>query len=227
MKNKKTILIVDDVQLDINIQKEFLKYSQVRILTANDGLEALKILKIILPDLIVMDLYMPNMDGFKCTEMIKTNTELTHIPIIMITGGNDIEKDRKFLTLCDDYLAKPLNKKIYLSKASKYVSGIKLEEKRKECNVNAHLKANNISTICSLTNICMRGVYVTSDCHVSPSDVIHISFLLPDGTQINCNCKIVWVNRSTTQVPIGFGAEFVLLPRNAKEALKKFIFIEE
>src|SRR6185369_2073121 len=83
----KKILLVDDVRLLLDIQKRFLASSQVRILTAGDGAEALEIVRLEHPDLIIMDKYMPKMNGLDCCVAIKADQSIAHIPVIMSTNA--------------------------------------------------------------------------------------------------------------------------------------------
>ena len=85
-----TILFVDDNSLFIEIEKEFLQYTGVDVLTARDGLEALDVVKTKRPDLIFMDLQMPKMDGAECCRAIKSDNSLSTIPVVMVSAkGNE------------------------------------------------------------------------------------------------------------------------------------------
>ena len=71
---KKTILLVDDNDMFLEIEKEFLQYTNTEVITACDGIEALNIVKAMRPDLIFMDLEMPKMDGASCCRAIKDDS---------------------------------------------------------------------------------------------------------------------------------------------------------
>lgn len=221
----KTILLVDDIQMFIEIQKEFLQDSQVVILTARDGLEALKVIKTRIPDLVFMDLQMPVMDGAACCRAIKSDPTLRNIPVVMVTSGGKPEyREQCYSAGCDDFLIKPLDRDHFLEIAKSFIPSINRREKRIPFNADVSILINHETLACTLYNLSMGGVFVESDYQATPRDVIRISFTLPDGAKIDCPGRVAWVNSSIATMPRGFGVQFALLPNNAKEALTKFIF---
>lgn len=101
------ILIVDDNNELLMLMKQLLK-SKYHVLTANNGLKALEIIKNNDLDLIVSDLMMPEMDGWELTEKIKTNKDYSHLPIILLTARTQEEDKRKSLVIgADEYMCKP------------------------------------------------------------------------------------------------------------------------
>jgi len=220
-----TILLVDDIQMFIEIQKEFLQDSKVAVLTARDGLEALKVMKTRRPDLVFMDLQMPKMDGAACCRAIKSDPVLRDIPVVMITSGGQPEyREQCSLAGCDDFLIKPLDREHFLEIAKRFIPSINRREKRISFNADVTILINHETLACTLYNLSIGGAYVESDYQAIPRDVLRISFTLPDGTKIDCPGRVAWVNSSISTMPRGFGVQFALLPNNAKEALAKFIF---
>lgn len=110
----KTILIVEDnVDMRIFIRSELKK--EYNIIEAGDGLEGLKMANKEMPDLIISDVMMPNMDGIELCEKIKSDFETSHIPIILLTAKVDQEtKYDGIKTGADDYIPKPFEME-YLS----------------------------------------------------------------------------------------------------------------
>jgi signal transduction histidine kinase/ligand-binding sensor domain-containing protein/DNA-binding response OmpR family regulator len=103
----KTILVVEDnVDMRSFIKSELKK--EYNVLEAADGLEGLKKAIELMPDLIVCDVMMPNMDGIELCEKIKSNIETSHIPFILLTAKVDLEtKYEGIETGADDYIPKP------------------------------------------------------------------------------------------------------------------------
>ena len=85
------ILLVDDVKLLLEIQKGFLASSNLEIFTAGDGLEALDIARQERPDLIILDKYMPRMDGVTCCSTLKNDPYLKRIPVIIVSNADKPE----------------------------------------------------------------------------------------------------------------------------------------
>lgn len=103
----KNLLIVEDNFDILNYLKNGLKNSY-NVLTANNGAEGLKVASDKMPDLIVSDVMMPEMDGIEFCKAIKTNIVTSHIPLILLTAKVDLETKCKGIeTGADDYISKP------------------------------------------------------------------------------------------------------------------------
>ena len=112
----KKILIVDDVELNVDLLVQLLE-DEYELLTAGDGAAAVTIAEQEKPDLILMDISLPVMDGYEATGHIKANSDLTHIPIIALTAHAMSSDEEKALAAgCDGYLAKPLNDDLLFKK---------------------------------------------------------------------------------------------------------------
>ena len=111
------ILIVEDNEANLLLMKEVLKPLGFTILVANDGEEGVRMSRERLPDLIVMDIQLPKMDGLTATRLIKSTPETCRIPIIAVTAHallRDRENARK--AGCNDYVTKPLNTRLFREK---------------------------------------------------------------------------------------------------------------
>ena len=110
-KKNKTVLVVDDDPLMLRvIQKTLIKaFDEFSIITTTSGLKCLEIAAAEYPETIILDVNMPDMDGFETCKTLKTNPETRHIPILMMTGET-LESARKAAGLiigADAYLFKP------------------------------------------------------------------------------------------------------------------------
>ncbi len=113
---KRTILVIDDEQSIRMLLENFLG-KEFEVITKNDGLEGIKFLEEgNLPDIIVADIQMPNMDGYEFLENAKASGFFNHIPIIMLSGNESSKERIKSLRLgADDYIVKPFNpEELYL-----------------------------------------------------------------------------------------------------------------
>jgi CheY-like chemotaxis protein len=118
---KKTILVVDDTDWNRDLLVQLLE-EDYKVLEAVDGAEGVKKTEEDRPDLILMDLGMPVMDGWEATRRIKAAPALKHIPIIAVTShamvGDEINARRAG---CDDYLPKPIDEDLLLQKIKKFL----------------------------------------------------------------------------------------------------------
>ena len=104
----KTILVVEDALLNIKLIREILTYRGDTVFEAANGREGIDLAIEKKPDLILMDIQMPVMDGMEATQFIKANPATRHIPIVALTGyAMDGDKKRMLEAGCDGYLSKP------------------------------------------------------------------------------------------------------------------------
>lgn len=111
------ILLVDDEPDILEIISYSLESAGYKIYKANNGLEAIKIAKKIIPDLIIMDLMMPHMNGIDACEKIRKSDNLNDVIITFLSArGEDFSKIAGFEAGADDYITKPIKPKVLLSK---------------------------------------------------------------------------------------------------------------
>ena len=117
----KKILIVEDVEMNVDLLTQLLE-DEYELLVANDGAEGVTKAEQDQPDLILMDMSLPVMDGYEATRHIKAQDALKHIPIIGLSAhamSGDAEKARA--AGCDDYLTKPVNDDLLFQKLEQYL----------------------------------------------------------------------------------------------------------
>ena len=91
-----------------------------RIITGNNGLEAIKLALQEKPDLIVTDYLMPEMDGMTLIKELKSQLATRYIPVMMLTSKDDVDSEVSVIGAgADDYLTKPVNPKTFLARASR------------------------------------------------------------------------------------------------------------
>ncbi len=121
-ENGKTILIVEDNELNAKLFRDLLTSKGHRILETREGKEALRIAKTERPDLVLMDIQLPEISGYDLIRMMKDDSALALIPVIAITAfamKGDEEKIRQ--SGCDDYLSKPISVGKFFETVQKYL----------------------------------------------------------------------------------------------------------
>jgi two-component system cell cycle response regulator len=104
------VLVVDDIDFNVKLLNTRLKQEYYTVFEAINGKQAIEKVKQVNPDIILMDIMMPEMDGFEATKIIKNDPETEHIPIVMVTALNAQEDRVKGLECgADDFLTKPIN----------------------------------------------------------------------------------------------------------------------
>jgi two-component system, cell cycle response regulator DivK len=106
----KRILIVEDNEMNRDVLSRRLQRHGFAVLVATDGLDGLEVAKRARPDLILMDLGMPDIDGWECARRLKAETPTTAIPIIALTAHAMLDDRQRALEAgCDDFDTKPIN----------------------------------------------------------------------------------------------------------------------
>lgn len=129
-----TILYIEDNPHNMRLVRKMLKSGGYTMIEAMDGMSGLEIAKQEEPDLILMDINLPDIDGMEATSRLKADSQTAHIPIIALTA-NAMHGDReRFLEAgCDGYLAKPISKNELLNVVA---FTWKIAEESKETNSN-------------------------------------------------------------------------------------------
>jgi putative two-component system response regulator len=127
MDRQSTIMIVDDTEMNIEILVEALEEDYELIIAIN-GLEAIELLQEQKPDLILLDIMMPEMDGYEVLKTIKNNPALEHIPVILLSAITDSDSKTKGFSLgAVDYVTKPFE---IIEVKARVKTQLRLEEAR-------------------------------------------------------------------------------------------------
>jgi len=117
----KTILIVEDIELNRDLLTQLLE-DRFRLAYAEDGIAALARAAAERPDLILMDLSLPRMDGWEATRRLKADAALAAIPVIAVSArAMPGEAERARACGCDDYLTKPIDESLLYEKIASYL----------------------------------------------------------------------------------------------------------
>jgi two-component system cell cycle response regulator DivK len=114
--------VVEDQEDNRRILRDLLTNAGFEMIEAENGAEAVASVQARRPDLILMDIQLPILDGYEATRRIKANPDLKSIPIIVVTSyALDGDEDKARLAGCDDYVAKPFSPRQLLAKIKEYV----------------------------------------------------------------------------------------------------------
>ena len=116
------ILVVEDNPDNLTLIEDILVSLDYEVVTAQDGLSGLEKANTVQPDLILMDLSLPKMDGWDVSREIKANEQIKHIPIIALTAHALLGDRKRALDAgCDDYVSKPIRIPQLIAKLKKYL----------------------------------------------------------------------------------------------------------
>jgi DNA-binding response OmpR family regulator len=127
MPDKRKVLVIDDERDNRELIHQILS-DRFNVLMAKDGEEGILVARSELPDVILLDITMPKMDGIAVCEALRSNEATRHIPIMMITASVDLDaRVQSFMTGADDFLSKPFKSKELIARV---VSKIRRVEER-------------------------------------------------------------------------------------------------
>ncbi len=121
--NRPLVLIVEDNELNLKLFTDLLEAQDYRVVSTRDGTQALDMAREHRPDLILMDIQLPEVSGIDITKWLKADDELKHIPVIAVTAfamKGDEEKIRA--SGCEAYMSKPISISDFLQKVAEFVN---------------------------------------------------------------------------------------------------------
>ena len=138
-----TILLVDDEPDILEIVGYNLSSEGYQVITAENGIKAVKLAKKKKPDLIILDVMMPEMDGIEACEQIRKIPELQNTIITFLTArGEDYSQVAGFDAGADDYITKPIKPKLLISKVKALLRRLKAEEVEENITTIGELTIN-------------------------------------------------------------------------------------
>lgn len=164
---KNTILIVDDTPENLKVLLTFLKKCGFGIMVAQNGEDALKNLQKIQPDIILLDVLMPGMDGFAICQQLKQNNVTRDIPVIFMTALTEsVDKVKGFAVGGVDYITKPLQHEEVLARVNTHLQLRKMQKDLEELNATkdkffsiiAHDLKNPFTGLVSLSEFLLKSI---------------------------------------------------------------------
>lgn len=116
------ILIVEDNELNMKLFNDLLESQSYQTVQTSNGLDVLPLANEHMPDLIIMDIQLPEISGLKVTKQLKANEKLAHIPVIAVTAfAMKGDEDRIRACGCEAYIAKPISVTHFLDTIASYL----------------------------------------------------------------------------------------------------------
>ncbi len=146
---KDTLLIVDDILANVKVLRSFLNQSGFNVLIAEDGEEAIQVTENALPDLILLDIMMPGIDGFEVCQRLKSQEHTQEIPIIFMTALTEVaDKVKGFQMGAADYITKPFQQQEVLARVNTHITlrkqRLQLQKRNQELDAFGHTVAHDL-----------------------------------------------------------------------------------
>lgn len=224
---KKKILLVEDVKYFVDVQKRLLKRTNCDLITISDGSQVLEIATKERPDLILLDIILPGMNGDDCCRAIKSDSSLKDVPIIMtILEGREDEKERCLNAGCDDYITKPINREELLNKVKKLLDLIVREHVRVPMKITASYSFQGEEFPCKIHDVSEGGMLIISNNPLTINSSILLKFVLPvSDVAILALGEVVRAIDNVSSfgtVPVkGYGIKFTKMPNAGRMIIAK------
>jgi len=224
------VLLADDVQLFLELEKSFFSREEVDVRMVRSGREVLEAVAEEMPDLIFLDMFMPEMNGDECCRKLKSNAALRHIPIVMVTTGGR-EDDLKLCrdAGCDEVVLKPINRHHFMETARKFLRMPERAEPRYSASLRLHYGKDSDRLLSDFTiNLSTGGLFLETANPMPVDTPLLAEFVLPHNNRtISCRAKVAWVNHPELKknhgLPAGMGLQFVDIPLADMDAIRDYI----
>jgi CheY-like chemotaxis protein len=227
---RSTILLVDNSRFYLELETGFLRRTEADLLTARNGLEALELIRMQVPDLVYMEQDLPQMDGAACCRQLKGDAFLKKIPVIMIherANGHGARLCRD--TGCDAVLQKPLARGPFLELGRQFLALVERREKRVSCRQLVVLRQGDQCHCGTSVDLSEGGMFVKLDQPLREMDPVSLSFVLPGASSdpIEVIARVAWRNQGALRpkptLPQGLGLEFKGISPRGDVLIKDFV----
>ncbi len=227
MTARPTILVIDDAPLFRELGSLFLARSG-RVLTAANGPEGLEVAKRERPDVLLVDLLMPGMDGELLCRTIRKDPDLHATPVIIVTSSEDSnDRARAIRAGADDVLPKPLNRSTLIEAVNRFlrypvVRGLP----RVALEAPVRMLVGHGEAWGTLRNLSRSGAFVEAERTIPPETEVQLYFSLPETPkEFEPTARVVWCrSRSQESTPSGMGLRFLGMDRASAQRLEAYVY---
>ena len=180
------ILVVDDVPANVKLLEVKLTNEYYDVITAKDGFEAIEHTKKHKPDIILLDVMMPGMDGFEVCKKLKEDSEVSHIPIVMVTALSEKADRLKGLEAgADDFLTKPINDMALFARVKSLVRiKMLLDEVRLRDKTSIEMGIEPTDNNSFISDVSNSKILLVDDDNVQGKQIV---------AKLSDNYKVTWV----------------------------------
>lgn len=226
IKEKKTILIVDDVELFIQLQVSYLGKDKYFIHTANSGNEGLSLARALKPDLILLDLFMEDLNGDEVCHILKKDPATSTIPVVLVSSG-DHEKSRSAMVSSgsDGLVFKPVRRDLLVTVVENLLGTDLRFHDRITVNISGMVIHNGKEHRVTIHSLSSDGAFLGLSYRVTRGDLMEISFTLPDTRdmiQIR-SAAVVWIGTIGEGGPAGAGLSYLSIEEGMRKKISDFV----
>jgi CheY-like chemotaxis protein len=212
------LLIVDDMKSFLDLEQTFLRRADCQLLTATTGLEAIKVAEQAHPDLILLDIEMPELNGIETTRILQKHPKLKDIPVIIVSSTT--RKDEALNAGAKDFLQKPVDEAAYLSAILKHVPLKIRKDKRVPLDGPCNFVFEDSQHKGKTKDVSSTGLFLATGVGLEIGSHLEISFSFPlDHTRKEIKTEAIVIRKAGD----GYGLGFYQISEGAKLYLEEFI----
>ena len=219
------ILLVDDTELFLDLEISYLERDSFTFSTARSGDEALEIVRHKGPDLVVLDLLMPGMDGDAVCAQIKSNPATRRIPVIMVSSASQEDlKDRCYAAGCDAFVAKPLKRDELLEAIERVIVIAKRKSPRIPTHLPAYVRDGEREVDAWIHTVSTGGLFIEIDPPPESGAILDVAFSLPErDAPVRSKVQVRWAGTVRADGASGVGTQFMDLDAGDKAAIGDYV----
>jgi len=224
-EGQKCILVVDDSKLFLFLSQTIFKRVGSKVITATSGVQALQLANSILPDVIILDLIMPDMRGDEVCARLKSDPKTAHIPIIIVTVCADTETIEKCMKAgCDDFITKPVDQDLLLRKVAELLNIPHRKQIRILVKIDVKAKGRGKSFFGTTENLSEGGMFLVAEQLIDVGEKVEVRFFLPgDKNEIIALAEVLRVDKESYQKAYGYGIRFTDITEDCLRRIREFI----
>ncbi len=230
MARAKKILLADDIELFLELERNFLQRDDLDLLIAKDGRKALEMIKQQSPQVAFLGQHMPGMTGKECCREIKNDASLSGTTVVMIvTAGRPDEVEKCREAGCDDILFKPINHDEFLGIISRCLDLDVRKDNRLKAQIRVYYGEFPQKPLSEFSvDLSTGGVYVKTDFPLDVDENLTLRLTLPgQQSMVSCKARVAWVNPKDQprklEMPTGMGIQFVDVSLEDMKSIRRFL----
>lgn len=204
----KTILLVDDADLFLHVERMIFQRTGARLLMAKTGAEALELANRERPDIVLLDLILPDISGDRICEQIKKNPLTSGTPVLIVTAyGKPEEMERCRRSGCDGFVTKPIKHHELLARVALLLGIPHRHSMRILVRVEVQADTPQESFFGTSTDMSKSGMFLETDKQLPLGEQVSIRFFLPGHLEISVRGEVVREDRQPAVA--GYGIQFL------------------
>ena len=219
------VLLVDDTELFLDLEQSYLARQSFTFQTARSGSEALRAVKRDPPDLVLLDLVMPEMDGDAVCRELKGDPATRNIPIVMLSSATMTgAKERCLSAGCDAFVPKPILRDELLSTIDRLLVIAQRSHTRVPTNLPCLLRISGKDIDSRILTISQGGLFLEMEAPLPAGKVLEVTFALPQVVMpVSATAVVRWAGRVRKGGAMGIGVQFTRIRLEDRDQIQAHV----